>query len=58
MQVSRKIDPASWLVVPALPEKAHGKAQPITLGDRIKKLLKISKWSDLLAEGDEPYFGF
>jgi hypothetical protein len=58
MQVSRKIDDAGWFVVPALPEKVHAEPQPITLGDRIMKLLKISKWSDLLVEGDEPYFSF
>lgn len=58
MQVSRKTDDAGWFVVPALPEKVHAEPRPITLGDRIMKLLKISKWSDLLADGDEAYFRF
>ena len=47
---------SSWLVVPA-PSKPSSQSEPVSLGDRAKKLLRITQWSDLLAEGDEPYFG-
>ena len=54
MQANRKLGQATWFA-PALPAKARRQSQPINLGDRNKKLLA---WSELLAEGDEPYFGF
>ena len=31
--------------------------EPITLAQRVKKLLGIREWSELI-KGDEPYFGF
>lgn len=57
MQADPKAADSGWFVVPAR-DKLRTHPEPITVGDRIMKLLKISKWSDLLAEGDEPYFGF
>ena len=57
MQANRKLGQATWFA-PALPAKARRQSQPINLGDRIKELLGITTWSELLAEGDEPYFGF
>jgi len=56
MQANRRAVEADWFV-PATPARTRSDAQPMSLGERIKRLLGIAKWSDLLAEGDEPYFG-
>jgi hypothetical protein len=57
MEADPKAADSGWFVVPAR-EKPRTQSEPIILGDRIKKVLGIAEWSDLLAEGDEPYFGF
>ena len=57
MEANPKAADSGWFVVPAK-EKPRTQSEPIALGDRIKKALGIAKWSDLLAEGDDPYFGF
>jgi hypothetical protein len=57
MESNRKFADSTWYL-PALPATARRQSQPVSLGALIKKMLKITEWSDLLAEGDEPYFGF
>jgi hypothetical protein len=57
MQADPKSADSGWFVVSAT-SKSSRESVPMTLGDRIMKLLRISKWSDLLAEGDEAYFRF
>ena len=57
MEANRKLADGTWYL-PAVPATARPQAQPVSLSALIKKMLKITEWSDLLAEGDEPYFGF
>lgn len=57
MQTNGRVAQASRFD-PALLAKAHSQSQPMKVSDRIKKLLGVTQWSDLLAEGDVPYFGF
>jgi hypothetical protein len=37
--------------------RAYSEPKPINLSQRIKKLLGITNWSEML-EGDQEYFGF
>lgn len=57
MQGNREVAQEKWFF-PGLAAKTGDRSRPMKLADLVKKLLKIAKWSDLLVEGDEPYFGF